>query len=484
MSDVDQSTPQDFLEVEITDLDAFEYAGHTLSARLRRMFLRWQRPERRRARRWLNRGLLVCLVLALLVVLLNPSVGITSLLTAYWPAFQPQSVASVGIASLSEVVASPSNEIRCPVATAWSPDSSIVALLGYTQSCVQSQYVPAQINFYDVATAHQMTHWSPDAAILQVMESYPGVSPSMEDYLARKPNFATDHGAMPVIYYLHMLWSPDHSRLALSFVAVNYVYRYAGLFLARADGSQAQVLLQPEQAGLSPDAFTPLLWDLQNGSVTTLATLSPALAYTWDEHDQLTPVRPLDAHTDFSGYANSSPGNPAGERSFTIWQPGQIAFLASSVYLWSTNFATWSPDGRYFITNFTFTGLMEPLGQAFPAAQDLNMLGVKDVPHLPAHDLALLSSVAAHSQTVAWNPAGTLLAVYYDLTGAVDFYDCQTGHLVRQFSISKTTPLLTGAATLLSWSANGHFLLLASSQGKLLASWDSNAPPSEVSLAG
>jgi WD40 repeat protein len=474
MSDVDQSTPQDSFEVEITNLDPLEHASHPLSTRWGRMLVHWQQPQYRRVRRWLSNGLLVCLILTFLVTLLNPSVGITSLLATYWSSLRAQPALTVKSSFLAAQGLTPvSNEIRCPVATAWSPDSSRVALLGYTQSCAQGQYVPAQINFYDVATAHQTTHWSPDGAILAALQSYPGISPSMQDYLARKPDFATDHGATPVIHYLHMLWSPDHSRLALSFVAVNYVFAYAGLFLVHPDGSQAQVLLEPERTGLAPGTATPLLWDLQSKSVTTLATLPPALTYTWDAHDQLTPASPLDAQTDLSVYANSPPGNPIGERSFTIWQPGHIAFQVLGVSLWSTNFATWSPDGRYFVTNFAFTGLMEPPGQAFPTVQNLNGLEVKDIPHLPTHDLALLSSSVAPAQTLAWNPAGTLLAAYYP-AGFVNIYNCQTGYLVHQlFSALGTTPPLTGSAALLNWSPDGRSLSLASPQGKLLTLWGS-----------
>ncbi|MGH2509630.1 MAG: hypothetical protein ACRDHZ_19810, partial [Ktedonobacteraceae bacterium] len=440
-------------------------AGNTLPTRLGRILLRWQQPEHRRVRRRLSNGLLICLVLVFVGALLNPSVGITNLLAAYWPGHQAQPSFSASL-SVTQVFAPVSNEIRCPVATAWSPDSSIVALLGYTQSCVQGQYVPAQINFYDGITARQMTHWSPDGVIIHALQSYPGVSPSMEDYLARKPDFATDRGTTPVIHYLQMLWAPNHSRLALSFVAVNYVFAYAGLFLANSDGSQAQVLLQPEHDGLAPNTSTPLLWDLQHGSVTTLAPLPPALAYTWNAHDQLLPDNPLGTHTDFSAYANSTPGNPVGERSFTIWQPGHITSPTSNVYAWSSKFATWSPDGRYFITNFTFTGLMEPPRQAFPATQALTALGVQDVPHIPAHDSVLLSSVTEHAQTVAWNPTGMVLAVY-NQAGNVEIYDCYTGDLLLKFT---TAPLISSTA-LLNWSPDGHSLVLTSSPGKLFTLW-------------
>ncbi len=466
MSDEDQLAFQDSLEVEIVDLDAPEHAESGLSARLGRVLLHWQRPEKRRARLWLNNGLLACLVLTLLGILLGPSTGLTALLAAYWPLHPSASYNSL---SLSQAFAPAVSEIRCSVDSAWSTDSSLVALLGYTQACPQKGYIPAQVDLYDASTGRQTAHWSPDKTIIQAMQRFPGVSAHMENDLARKPNWAENHGALPVIYYKHILWSANHARVALSFVARNYVFAYAGLFLANVDGSQTQVLLQPEHAGFSPNTAAPLLWDLQFGNVTTLDAFPPALAYAWDTQDQLTSLVPLDAHTDLSAYSTSPPGSPNGGRSFTIWQPGRASILASSVYLWSTNFAIWSPDGRYLITNFAFSGLAEPPGKAFPSDQELHTLGVDAVPHLPAHDLALLSA-AAYAQALAWNPAGTLLAVD-DPTGRIDLYDCQTGHLLWQLTPRKTDPLLPGSATLLSWSPDGRYLQLSNPQQGLMALW-------------
>ncbi len=457
MHDVDHFTAQNSLEVEITDLDPPEHASNALSERLRRMLLRWQRPERRRTRRWLSNGLLACLAFVLLGSLLTPSVGITALLTAHWPFPQAQPSFSVSSLSVSQVLAPVSNEIHCPVASAWSPNSSMVALLGYTQSCVQGQqYIPAQVDLYDAATTHQIAHWSPDVAILNVLASNPGVSQNMQNDLNRKPDYATSRSTEPVIHYIQMLWSPDHSRLALSFVVANYALTYAGLLLVAVDGSQPQVLIQPEYAGFVPNTTTPVLWDLQHGSATAFAALPPSLMYTWDMHDQLIPTVPLDA------LDSLPPGNPTGERSFTIWQPGHLTIQAASRYFWSTTFAAWSPDGRYFITNFTFIGLMDSPDQI---GQNPSTL----VPHLPVHDFAL-PFVAAQGQKVAWNPAGTLLAVY-DQTGVVDIYNCQTGDLVRELTTLKTSSALAGSATLLSWSPDGHYMVLSTWQGPLLTLW-------------
>src|SRR5205807_1144963 len=58
-------------------------------------------------------------------------------------------------------------------------------------------------------------------------------------------------------------------------------------------------------------------------------------------------------------------GNPDGDASFMLWQPG-LAQLTSStdpsgtyrIHSWSTSFAAWSPDGRYLINDLNFWGLL------------------------------------------------------------------------------------------------------------------------------
>ncbi|HEU5383424.1 MAG TPA: hypothetical protein VFV38_49110 [Ktedonobacteraceae bacterium] len=476
MNNGDQPALQDTFEVEITDLEAPERASNALSARLGLMLLRWQRAEPRR-RRWRGSSLMVCLTLLLLVILLAPSTGFTALLEAHWLLARVQQPLAVNNIQTARTSLNASNEILCPVETAWTPDSAFVALLGYTQPCTQETYIPAQVDLYSRASngalLRPLAHWQPDEDILRALQHAPDVSPRTRALLSRKP-FAgpRGQGSSPAIEYLQMLWSPDTMRLALSFVVVTSIKAYTGVFVANRDGKKAQILLHPEPAGYDPRQAAPLMWDLQHGQATPLTSLAPALAYTWDARDLLVPAMPLPAQTNLAAYANSPGGNPDGGRSFTIWQPGRPIILSfmhtPGAYLWSTRFAAWSPDGRYLVTNFSFSGLMEPPGQAVLPAKTLAALNAASFPRIPPHDPALIPS-ASSALTVAWNPANTRLAVY-TLAGVVAIYNCQTGQLLRTLKPSQTHPL-SGTTTLLNWSPDGRSLLLTSSQWGLITLW-------------
>lgn len=472
MSQTDHQSEFDAFEVEITDLDTPQHAGRATSGYLDRLFIRWQRPEYRRARRWLHRIVLAGLACTLLAVLLSPGAGVTALLAAHWPFLQAQQnslTTSNAGAPLSHVP----DGIRCPSQAAWSPDSSYIAILGYTQSCVQDTFVPAQIDLYAVSPVHRVAYWQPDGIILRALLHPPGVSPHLEFQLARKPGAGYPRGYSTVtpIRYLQMLWSPDGKRLALSFAAPTRAMTYEGIFLADVDGSHARVLLYPEPWQIDPTQWVPLQWNLQTGAAVPLKESTPALTYTWNAHDSLVPLAKANA-VSTSSYAALPPGNPAGDHTFSIWQPGQPIILSLThtpgAYLWRSSFASWSPDGRFLVTNFTVAGLMEPPGRAFPASSTLNTLGVKGVAHVPVHDRALIPAAAA-ARAVAWNPTGTLLAVY-DLSGFVDLYDCQTGQRVRLLKPEATQPL-SGSIVHLIWSPNGQFLLLSSAQWGLVTLW-------------
>lgn len=135
MPNNDQPNEFNSFEVEITDLDSPQHVQSPARARLEHLLLRWQRPERRRARLWLSGALLTCFAFALIAALFSPAAGVTALLQAHWPFQPPQIPLSAQNAALSQTFLPDFTEIRCPVQTAWSPNSESIAVLGYTQSC-------------------------------------------------------------------------------------------------------------------------------------------------------------------------------------------------------------------------------------------------------------------------------------------------------------------------------------------------------------
>lgn len=473
-----QSSEISSFEVEITDLEVPRHTQIGPQARLVRLLLRWQRPEYRRARLWLSGTLLASLALMLIVTLLNPVAGISSLLADYWP-FHSSSAALTAQGALPSQIFFPSlNQIACPATTAWSPKSSLVAILGYTQDCGQNDYVPAQVDLYEAKTSHQITYWQPDAAIFTALQQDPDVPLRLRAQAARKPTPSEAYGgsAMPAIQYGRMLWSPDGSRLAISFHVVSRFMPYNGLFLANIYGGQTRVLFQPDLAENGADQTGPLAWDVQKGSAVSLKALPPALTYTWNAQDQLVPLTPLSTQTHPVTSSPLQPGNPAGGSTFSIWQPGRsyavVSKNAFTAYRWWSNFAAWSPDGRYVITNITVSDLMESSGQALPSSAILTDMGAQNLPRVSPHDTALFST-AANAQAVAWNPAGTVLAVY-DRANVVDLYDCRSGRLIYTLTPTHVDPL-SGSAILLSWSPDGNSLLLSSSQWGLITLWSSDA---------
>ena len=323
MSETDQQSELNMFEVEITDLDVPQRAGRPASEHLSRLLVHWQRPEYRRARRWLHRIALVSLACVLLAVLLNPAVGVTALLAAHWPFLQSQqsslTASNAGAPSSYRV----SNSILCPSQAAWSPDSSYIAVLGYTQSCAQDNYVPAQIDLYSVSPVHRVTYWQPDGIILRALVHPPGIPPRLDFQIARKPS---SYSTVPPLRYLQMLWSPDGKRLAISFDAPTRVMTYEGVLLADVDGANARVMFYPEPWQIDPTRWKPLQWNLQTGTAVELKKSAQALSYAWNAHDNLVPLTSASS-SNTSAYAALPPGNPAGDHTFSIWQPGQPIVL-------------------------------------------------------------------------------------------------------------------------------------------------------------
>src|SRR5262249_24453570 len=122
-------------------------------------------------------------------------------------------------------------------------------------------------------------------------------------------------------------------------------------------------------------------------------------------------------------------GNPDGDASFTLWQPGSVSVSAmpdtSRLSSWSATFVAWSPDGRYLVDGMTLFGLLKPPGQGFPSASSLILTRLNQVPLLPLRDQALLKVVDT-ATAVAWSPDGQVLAAS-QAGRSLDVYACRTG---------------------------------------------------------
>jgi hypothetical protein len=470
MPDSDKETLSEPLALEIADLEVAENESRSGPISVfEQLLLRWQRPEQRRVLRMLRVVVLIALACLLGAIFLDATGGLTALLATRQP------VPGAAGPSSASTLPPPASDIVCPLQTAWSPDSSLIAVLGYTQPCAPGQYEVAQVDLYQAATDQQTARLQPDNAILAALQQ--AIPPTMWASLDHKPDpDQTFSGTpAPAISYQEIIWSPDQTQLALSFSVTARYASYYGLFLATLPGKvQQRVLLFAQNAAPDPRHATALLWNLPNSTGKLLPAPALSLSYSWGKDDTLLAGTPLSLSDNSTAYAETAPGNPDGGETFTIWQPGQSIVLSSihtpSAYLWHTSFATWSPDGRYVITNFSFAGLMEPPGQPTLSSTVRQSMQIGATPQIPAHDAALIPG-SSMALTMAWNPAGTILAIY-NLSSQVALYACQTGQLLRTLQPQQQAGLaLSGSAALLSWSPNGQKLLLTSTQWGLLNIW-------------
>src|SRR5262249_5396275 len=151
----------------------------------------------------------------------------------------------------------------------------------------------------------------------------------------------------------------------------------------------------------------------------------PALAYQWGTDGTLVPETLL---TDNQVPVAPQPGpvgNPDGSTSFSIWQPGlaHVISLGGSfrAYAWSTDFAAWSPDGRYLVDGLGLSGLLQPPERLFPTDIAFVVSRMVHAPLLPAHDATFLQVIRA-ATAMAWSPNGRLLAAY-SARNIVDLYE-------------------------------------------------------------
>jgi hypothetical protein len=308
--------------------------------------------------------------------------------------------------------------IQCPVGAAFAPDGAHIAILGSLGSCAP-------------ATATSLT--THIAAIYDTRSGATTLYVRLEKLLGIDTSVPLDQQYIHAIHYFNLGWSPDGHSLAIVFTAFNSsdilipdTEVDAGLILLNTEHGTAQIFHGDSGyfslPGASGGGFP--IWDVQTGTQIPAFAPESGLAYAWNAHGAPYPI--VKTHSDFQQLPiNAGPrypvGNPDGSSTFTIWQPGVIAGSSSSMgaAIFTTVFATWSPDGRY-VTLLT-AGAQLPLAQA-PAQHTPPSLGRGTItyptpsvmPSAPARDAALYAVQRRAGNLgwalVAWNPAGTLLA--------------------------------------------------------------------------
>jgi hypothetical protein len=475
---IEQETGEDTGVVELTDLNPPHTTDSKTSSWFISALLTWQRsPGKWHYRRYWRLASAPG-VLLLLVILFTLSNGFSSPIVnsfsmALFPPLHPSSV----LAALPAQPLPPQDGIACLADAAWSPDSHFIAVLGY-QDCPKGTYVLGLVNLYAARSKQLVSQLKPDDVILHARNT--GVSPPLRRSSGKQPPpDSTGGDAASPISYEHVIWSPDGQHLAVTFELAAQEPSVHGVVLMNSDGESARVLLHRQH--LSTRVYDE--WDLDQVASTSpsalaLKPLPPAVAYHWGGNGTLVPDALL-ANATLPTAPPLPPGpvgNPGGNTWFTIWQPGvahSISLVDSSnvysMYTWSTDFAAWSPDGRYLVDGIGVSGLLQPPGQLFPSHKALVASGVDQAPLLPIHDAVLLS-VITNATALAWSPNGRILAAYSS-GNIVTLYDCANGHKLASWLVQTKVPAPLAHAVVMRWSPDGAYLLLSSVPWGLISLW-------------
>lgn len=498
--DEDELLPEDDA-VEIVDLEPSEESGGTTAFWSASRFLAWQRSwNRRRFRLFttLSMGVLIASVLLFTMrgslpflagsdgTVAPPLANMSLLANNVAPA-------PLHIKPALELLPQ-ENGIACLFDLAWSPNSAYIAFLGYEKDCVYGSHVYERglVAVYNGTSGKLLRLFSPDSAIMQRLRN----------------QFPTIHAA-PGIYYGSILWSPDGQRIALMF-SLGLPTRnplpsgtIAGVALVD-NGGHVQVMLSAHA-----DNGLPVEWDLQkqqpmaqtvipsllpSANTGTAIPAIPAFAYHWGPNGALMPdfIRDRYLHIPRSKMGKSQIGrigNPDGDPSFTIWQPG-IGMMntqdstgdiyAPGIFTWNSDFSAWSPDARYLISSVNLQGLLQLPEHPLPDQQTLAKFHLDSIPYFPVRDGALQHLLLAlNSSTfnvvVSWQPTGYVLAAYDYGMIDLDMYDSVTGFEVALLALPALPDEFRtdlAGTTMLRWSPDGSRLLLFDPELSTVTIWD------------
>lgn len=409
------------------------------------------------------------IILVALAVLLGLNGSLSGLLATVRPATVAHSLPTRFVPVYTPVAIQSQDGIACLVTSLWSPDSRQIAVLGYDQDCPQAlaRSMPGRLNIYDAASKKLIRQLRLDTLL----------TPLITKRLGQQGDSS--------IQYDNALWSSRGDEVVLSFSLItSSESTIAGLLFLTENGRVSRLLLgNPLFASSNAPSYRE--WDLERGVQTVVYVNSPsqysntniptAAAYTWGKNGALEPVS---VPADKLGPV----GNPLADATFTIWQPGFTGLAGTfpgtptpqgSFPVWSTQFAAWSPDGRYLIEQIYAGGRFIMPRQPTLSQQELAALNIQSLGLLSVRDKALAQIVAAlltsGNPSLAWRPDGRVLAA--DYSGQIVIYDCATGKKLASLLPPGKPINLNGGGEILAWAPDGSHLLLSSAVWGLLSVW-------------
>ncbi len=424
----------DDLGVEIVDLEALDDADESVQKSHIPSWsvpvLQWQHTFNRRRWRAIATTcslLLVCLVLALnlhttSVLLTTVRNGVAARLIKQQPKLEERLPTPVNI-SPSLVIPLAQMGFSCVTSEAWSPDSTSIALLGYSTGCeYDSDNSVGLATIQDAHTGQRLVQLYPDTLIKKTFYT----------------RFPAIHDGL-LLFYESASWSPDKIHLALLFDIHTKSQvsgaQFSGVMLFDSKHKSTRVLLQQDESGpsyqVSASSYTE--WDIMHDNLVPTPILenddrfvfNPSIpvaeAYAWNNNGELVPQTHVSSHSTAVGNTNGSP-------SFTVWQPGGVELVkqdqsggitfAPGIFVWEVEFITWSPDGRYLINGAFLAARLNPPGHPQPDWKTLVAFHMENLPVLPVRDAAFLSALhllsaqtvgSPDSMIVSWSPNGQFM---------------------------------------------------------------------------
>ena len=485
MSGFDSNVPEsggEDIQVEVSDLDPPRPPQVLLPPWARRFIERWRTPRsRKRVRRVSNVGLTLLILLVIALLSGNQFFALlANQLRTDFGLLQQASPVQSSPASLN--LASPQTRVRgqdgivCLLDAQWSPRGDAIAVLGYEDTCPTNHNAPGVLNMYNARTGKLTAQWQLDDTILSIIG---GWGLSKHGVLATS-SFQTpgtgsaNRGSSRLLpfSYMHVMWSPDGQRLALSFIVYMQQQPSFGILIMNVNGHFTHIIIQPPAI----DQRTPVEWDLVTDQPLGFTPVPSAIAYRWQANGSLVPFVPLSNRPQQPIPLTGPVGNPDGSALFTIWQPGSTTFTTiAGYYGWSTSFSAWSPDGRYLVDDIILQGFYKPPSSIIPDIQALAKLKLRHNRLLSSRNVAALELLQG-SPLVSWRPDGRVLATYFT-RGMIVFYDSRTGQSLEALTLPASQHLLTGTLALLRWSPDGSHLLLSSPSYGLLNIWGPDQLP-------
>ncbi len=480
MNDLDSSAQEpvnEDVQVEISDLDLPHSQRLSMPVWARRYMQRWQAPHaRQRLRKVGNAGL--ALVILLVIALLSGN-NFFSLLASQLRAglFQHSRPARPTLLNVLTPLTHVHGQdgIACLLDAQWSPQSDAIAVLGYEYNCPTGHDVPGVLNIYNARTGKLTAQWQLDDTILTIMNA-PTISnqgPSTPGILATSSFQTANAGSANIgstrllpFSYIHVMWSPDEQRLALSFIVYMQQQPFFGILEMNVNGHFSRIIFQPPNL----NQRTPIEWDLATGQALGFTPVPPAIGYHWQADGSLAPFMPLSGRAQQPAALSGPVGNPDGNAAFTIWQPGFTTFTTiAGYYGWGTTFSAWSPDGRYLIDDINLQGFYKPPASIIPDVQALSKLKLRHNRLLSPRNVVAFELLRG-SPLISWRPDGRVLATYF-ARGMVVFYDSRTGQALQTVVLPSDQHLLASSLALLRWSPDGSHLLLSNAENGLLTIW-------------